>query len=198
MDKFIVGLTGGIASGKTVISDRLKSRGLTVIDADEISREVTANGGLAEKALKKEFPQAYEGGTLDRTLLRSEVFASEEKLAKLNAITHPLIRKQIFEEIAKSPEKTVVLVVPLLFETGYDAHCDYIVTVVASERTRIKRIINRNNSITDGVAKSMINAQISDSERMAKSHEIIVNDGSLDDLIEKADALYDKIKVIAK
>lgn len=198
MDKFIVGLTGGIASGKTVVSDHLKSRGLTIIDADEVSREITADGGLAEELLKKEFPQAYASGTLNRAILRSEVFASDEKLAKLNAITHPIIHDEIVKRIALAPTQPVVLVVPLLFETGYDKECDYIVTVTANENTRIKRIVNRNNSITDGVAKSMINAQTSDSERVAKSHEVIVNDGELADLIKKADALYNKIKSFAK
>ena len=198
MEKFIVGLTGGIASGKTVVSDHLKSRGLTVIDADEISREITANGGDAEELLKKEFPDAYASGSLNRAILRSEVFADEKKLATLNAITHPIIHAKIAQTIKNSPEKIIILVVPLLFETGYDNDCDYIVTVTADKNTRIKRIMNRNNSITEGVAKSMIDAQLSDSERAKKSHEINENNGDLTQLLEKADLLYDKIQVLAK
>ena len=197
MNKFIVGLTGGIASGKTAVSDMLKEKGLPVIDADIISREITADGGKAEDKLKNAFPFAYVNGKLDRKILREEVFANPDQLERLNAITHPLIRAEINQKIAQTPEKVVILVVPLLFETGYDRDCDYIVTVVADEKTRINRIKNRNNSITDKVARSMIESQLTDEIKIKGANEVIYNDGDLNELKIKVDELFARIEKLA-
>ena len=198
MSKFIVGITGGIASGKTAVSDMLKSRGFAVVDADEISREITSSGGIALPEIKKAFPNAFMGENLNREVLREEVFNNKEKLNKLNAIMHPLIHRLVFEKIEELNDEIIILVVPLLFETGYDKDCDYIVTVVSDEKTRINRIKDRNNSITDGVAKSMIKSQYSDGIKVAKSNTVINNDGDLIQLRQKVDELEGKIKAICE
>lgn len=178
MAKFVVGITGGIASGKTVISDEIKRLGGYTVDADIVAREVVAPGTQGEELLRAAFPSAFTDGGLDRARLRSEVLSDKERLQVLNGITHPLIEKEVERRIA-AHDGVVYLIVPLLFETGYDGKCDYILTVTAPEETRIERIKSRNTTVTDEQARAFISAQASDEERISRSDEVIVNDGSV-------------------
>lgn len=197
MSKFVVGITGGIASGKTTVSDMLASFGARVIDADIISREVIATGTDGEKMLKKAFPKAYKTGELNRVVLREIVFSSDVEREKLNAITHPLVEKEIIRLIENATE-TVYVVVPLLFETGYDKYCDYIVTVTANEGERIRRLKLRNNTINDDVARKIIASQCCDDERVKRSDEVIVNDGEIGEIEKKVRKLYEDMKTRSK
>lgn len=191
---YVIGITGGIAGGKTAVSDMLARKGEQIIDADVISREVTEPGTKGERLLKEAFPEAFEGGSLDRGRLREIVFADEKKLQKLDEITHPLIREEIEKRIAETDCEQVYLVVPLMFESGFDALCDYIVTVVSDEDKRIKRLKARNNSITDELAERIVHSQVSECERVTRADGVIVNNDSRERLEERVNEFYEEIK----
>ena len=191
---YVIGITGGIAGGKTAVSDMLAKKGEQIIDADVISREVIEPGTKGERLLKEAFPEAFEGGSLDRGRLREIVFADEKKLQKLDEITHPLIREEIEKRIAETYREQVYLVVPLMFESGFDALCDYIVTVVSDEDKRIKRLKARNNSITDELAERIVHSQVSECERVTRADGVIVNNDSRERLEERVNEFYEEIK----
>jgi len=191
---YVIGITGGIAGGKTAVSDMLAKKGEQIIDADVISREVIEPGTKGERLLKEAFPEAFEGGSLDRGRLREIVFADEKKLQKLDEITHPLIREEIEKRIAETDCEQVYLVVPLMFESGFDALCDYIVTVVSDEDKRIKRLKARNNSITDELAERIVHSQVSECERVTRADGVIVNNDSRERLEERVNEFYEEIK----
>lgn len=191
---YVIGITGGIAGGKTAVSDMLAKKGEQIIDADVISREVIEPGTKGERLLKEAFPEAFEGGSLDRGRLREIVFADEKKLQKLDEITHPLIREEIEKRIAETDREQVYLVVPLMFESGFDALCDYIVTVVSDEDKRIKRLQARNNSITDELAERIVHSQVSECERVTRADGVIVNNDSRERLEERVNEFYEEIK----
>lgn len=191
---YVIGITGGIAGGKTAVSDMLAKKGEQIIDADVISREVTEPGTKGERLLKEAFPEAFEDGSLDRGRLREIVFADEKKLQKLDEITHPLIREEIEKHIAETDREQVYLVVPLMFESGFDALCDYIVTVVSDEDKRIKRLKARNNSITDELAERIVHSQVSECERVTRADGVIVNNDSRERLEERVNEFYEEIK----
>ena len=191
---YVIGITGGIAGGKTAVSDMLAKKGEQIIDADVISREVTEPGTKGERLLKEAFPEAFEDGSLDRGRLREIVFADEKKLQKLDEITHPLIREEIEKRIAETDREQVYLVVPLMFESGFDALCDYIVTVVSDEDKRIKRLKARNNSITDELAERIVHSQVSECDRVTRADGVIVNNDSRERLEERVNEFYEEIK----
>lgn len=191
---YVIGITGGIAGGKTAVSDMLAKKGEQIIDADVISRKVIEPGTKGERLLKEAFPEAFEGGSLDRGRLREIVFADEKKLQKLDEITHPLIREEIEKRIAETDREQVYLVVPLMFESGFDALCDYIVTVVSDEDKRIKRLKARNNSITDELAERIVHSQVSECERVTRADGVIVNNDSRERLEERVNEFYEEIK----
>jgi dephospho-CoA kinase len=138
-------------------------------------------------------------GPLIVVVVGNAVFSDEAKLKRLNEITHPIIEKVIFDKIREYNGSIVFLVVPLLFEAGYDKYCDYIVSVISSESERIERLKKRNNTVTDEAARGIINAQTDDEQTKARSNEVIVNDGSLSDLEAKVTEFYHKIiKMSAK
>lgn len=193
-EKFVVGLTGGIASGKSAVSGFLgEEPGITVIDADVVSREIYKNSDVGT-AILREFPECEENGEINRRKLRS-VFADPEKTTKLNSITHPAIIGECKRRIAGA-RGIVLFVVPLLFETGMDKICDATVVVVADKKTRIKRLLNRDN-IDEETAENMMQRQWEDGERIKKADFIIENDGDISDLKKKTLLLLTEIRKIA-
>jgi dephospho-CoA kinase len=126
--------------------------------------------------------------------MREATFSDENLRAKLNAITHPLIFNAVQNKIKDSSAPIIILVVPLLFETGSEKQCHYVVTVSADEKTRIKRVMERNNSITEEVAKAIISSQMSDDERNARADKIIYNNGTQQELEKEVELLYYEIK----
>ncbi|MBQ7224843.1 MAG: dephospho-CoA kinase [Clostridia bacterium] len=194
MKPFVVGLTGGIASGKSAVSNRLGELGFEIVDTDVISREVIAPGTQGEKLLKTMFPFAFVDGKFDRKIMREATFSDENLREKLNAITHPLIFNAVNNKIQNSSAPIIILVVPLMFETGSEKQCDFVVTVSADEKTRINRVMERNNSITEEIAKAIIASQMSDSERNARADKIIYNDGTRGELDAQVEELYYEIK----
>lgn len=191
-NKHIVGLTGGIASGKSEVSEIFASLGAYIIDADIISREVIAPNSEGEKELKKAFPFAYAGGYLDRKVLKEAVFSDKEKLLRLNTITHRLIFAEINKRIEKSDNEFILVVVPLMYETGFDEYLDCIINVSADLDVRIERLKKRDN-IDDCLAMKIIRSQLSDEERERKADYIIRNNADLGELKRAVTEIYEKI-----
>ncbi len=145
----IVGLTGGIASGKSTVAEFFRQKGIPVVDADEISRAVTEPDAEGAKAIEENFGnEMFVLKCLDRKKLAAYCFANKERTEKLNSVLHPIIIKEMLrqtEEYEKAGAKTVIWDVPLLFETGLDRYCNKIIAVVCNENTRILRAQKRSD-----------------------------------------------------
>lgn len=174
----IIGLTGGIGSGKTVATNALRGAGYTVIDADEASRTLFAHGSDGEKELAAAFPEATTGGVLDRTALRLIISRDDAERTRLNAITHPRITSYIRELLAASTT-SVVLSAPLLFESGLNDCCDLTVCITCPLADRIKRIVERDG-MTEQAARDLAATQLSDEERIRRSDIAISSDSDIE------------------
>ena len=193
----IIGLTGGIGSGKSTVSEYLsKNMGLTIIDADQIARDVTRPGQETLLKLREAFGSEIinDDGTLDRRKLAGIAFQSDEKKKLLEKITHSAIREEIncrLRTSAAKHENAVVLDVPLLMESGIDGLCDTVWVVTTAKDVRIERISARDG-ITKEEINARINAQISDRERFARADEIIDNSGDKEALYREIERLIKK------
>lgn len=190
--KRVVGLTGGIASGKSEVSKIFSDLGAYIIDADVISREVVAPGTEGERLLKELFSEAFFSDGLNRKVLREIVFSDAEKLKKLNSVTHGLILGEIKRRIESIESGFVLVVIPLLFELGLEKDFESVICVTSSLETRIDRFIKRDN-IDKKLALEMIDNQLSDFEREKKSDYIIRNDGGIEELRNSVKEVYEKI-----
>lgn len=170
---YVVGITGGIASGKTVATNALAAAGFDIIDADEIARAITAQSAV-ERLLAAQFPDANVGGSLDRRRLREIISTDGSARERLNAMTHPLILSEIERQISVA-RGNVVLSAPLLFETGLDRLCAATVCVTCPYETRLNRLVARDG-VTRKAAADMISAQMPDDERIAKADFAINSD----------------------
>ena len=183
----VLGITGGIATGKTAVSNILQEMGFDIIDMDIISREVIELPEVI-KMLTKEFgTDILTNGSIDRKKLRNAVFDSSEKVNKLNSIMHPAIikiSKEKIEHLKSMKKKLIIVVIPLLFEVNLEYLVDKILLVAASREKQTERIIKRDNTNkTD--AENIINSQMPLDEKRKKSDFIIENNGSLSELREK-------------
>ncbi|OWS70645.1 dephospho-CoA kinase [Polynucleobacter aenigmaticus] len=194
----LIGLTGGIGSGKTAISDLLGALGAGIIDTDLISHQITAPGGkaipLITKAFGAEFINAQ--GALNRPKMRTLVFEDPQARQILEQITHPLIRQETAKkafELVKLGVPYLVFVVPLLIESGsWTKLIDYLVVVDCPEETQIERVMHRNN-MTRSEVENILKAQTSRDTRLAAANAVIQNQGSLDELKPEVLILHQKI-----
>ena len=193
----VIGLTGGIASGKSTISSILKAVGWPVIDADLIARQIVMPGSKGLEQIVNRFgPQMLNSdGTLDREKLGKTVFDDPKKLSDLDKIEHPLIQEAIdsqLDEFKKQHLPVVVLDVPLLFETGMDEECDLTVLAVVDQATQLKRLMKRDQiSKMDAVKK--ISSQMSLKEKMQRADVIIDNNGTLEQTRSQVAELVDRV-----
>jgi dephospho-CoA kinase len=198
---YLIGLTGGIASGKTVVASRLAEHGAIHIDADKLARQVVEPGQPALSELAAEFgPDIIASdGSLDRAALGAMVFGNPERLAKLNAITHPAVRELTSKLIAQAdeadPHAIVVYDVPLLVEASIDKlhPFDLIVVVHANNETRLERLVTLRGLSRDE-AVHRLNSQATDTDRLAIADVVIDSNGTLDETLEQADALYERAR----
>jgi len=192
-----VGLTGGIASGKSTVSELLAGFGAVIVDSDKIAREVVEPGtpGLAQ--VVAEFGPAVltESGALDRAKVGEIVFADEGARGRLNAIVHPLVgaRSAELEEAGRAAGKLVVNDIPLLVEVGYAPFFDEVIVVDVPVETQVERAIARGMTEID--ARARIAAQASREERLAAATYVIDNTGTLDDLRKRVREIYDALAV---
>lgn len=185
-DPYLVGLTGGIASGKTTVSRMLAMQGVCVIDADEISRALTAPGGEALEPIREAFGHGvFAGdGALDRAKLAAIVFEDEGERRRLERILHPMVQKHAVDLIQAQGEMGAALCVlsaPLLFETGMDALCDEVWVVTLEPETQLMRLMQRDHMPRED-AQARIDAQLSKQERERRADVLIKNDRAEADL----------------
>ena len=183
----LIGLTGGIGSGKTAVSDLLGGHGAGIIDTDKISHQITAADGTAIPLITKAFGAEFidPQGALDRPKMRSVVFKDPSARQVLERITHPLIQEETAKqalELAKSGVPYLVFVVPLLIESGFWTKLiDYLVVVDCLEETQIQRVMHRNN-MTRSDVENILKVQTSRNTRLTLANAVIENQGSLDEL----------------
>lgn len=189
--RFTVGLTGGIASGKSLVADRLASLGAAVVDTDVISREQTAAGMPALAEIGRQFgAELIRGdGTLDRAGLREQVFADPAARKRLEAILHPRIRKAAWERAGRTAGSYLVMVVPLLVETGFTDGIDRVLVIDAPRKLQIGRLRERDG-VTRAQALAILASQASRRQRRAVADDVILNDGTRRRLIGKVDELH--------
>jgi dephospho-CoA kinase len=188
----LIGLTGGIGAGKSAVSARLAELGAIVIDADALAREVVEPGtdGLAEVVAEFGPDVLTAAGALDRPALGRLVFADPERRQALEHIIHPRVRARSAEIIASAPADAVVVNdVPLLVETGQAKNFPLVIVVLASEQTRVDRLV-RDRAMSEQDARARIAAQATDEQRRAVADVVIVNDGTLDELKIAVDAAW--------
>jgi dephospho-CoA kinase len=199
----LVGLTGGIGSGKTAVSDFLAQMGAGIIDTDLIAHQITAPGGIAISPIQAKFGSEFiePGGALDRAKMRALVFGSPDARRSLEEITHPLIRQETLrqaKELASTGVPYLVFVVPLLIESGsWVGQIDYLVVVDCPEETQIQRVMQRSN-ISRIEVEGILNAQASRQERLRLANAVIENQGSLAELKLAVEQLHQKILGIKK
>ena len=197
MSSFIVGLTGGIASGKSEVSRRFEALGIAVADADVAAREVVAIGSPGLAAIAELFGAEVlqADGSLDRAYLRQRVFANPDERRALEAITHPAIRARVRSLCEAAPSPYAIAAIPLLTEAGGRSTYPWlqrILVVDTPEEVQHARLLSRD-SIDAALAERMIQAQASRTQRLALADDVIINDGHPDALqvhIEALDARY--------
>ena len=197
---FLVGLTGGIAAGKSTVAQHLTSLGALEIDADKLAREVVEPGTPALAQIAAEFGASVlnEDGSLNRKALGEIVFSDPAKRLKLEAITHPAVKALSAQRVAENSEfEVVVYNVPLLVEAKVDLPFDFVITVEAPEKEQIKRLIE-NRGMTTEAAKSIIAAQASPAQRANASDLIISSNQPLVLMLKDVDAAYRQILQLAE
>ncbi len=200
MSTFIVGLTGGIASGKSEVSRRFEALGITVADADIAAREVVATGSLALEQIAARFgtDMLLADGSLDRARLRAHVFADAEERKALEAITHPAIRARLREVCESASSPYAIAAIPLLAEAGGRATYPWLHRVLVTDvpaAVQHARLLRRDN-IDETLATRMIAAQANREQRLALADDVIVNDGhpaQLQPQVEALDRLYRRL-----
>jgi len=197
-DPFVIILTGGIASGKTAVSDRFAALGVPVIDTDIIAREVVAPGTPALKEVVDAFgPDILDAsGSLDRMRMRGIVFSNPISKQKLEAILHPAIAASVREKISVLTSDYCILVVPLLVESGSYQWADRVLVVDVSEETQVTRVMARDIS-TREQAQAIINSQASRAERLALADDVIDNSGDLGALDAEVARLHHRYRELA-
>ncbi|UKE70329.1 dephospho-CoA kinase [Xanthomonas cerealis pv. cerealis] len=201
MSDFIVGLTGGVASGKSELSRRFEARGIVVADADVAARAVVAPGhpALAQIVTRFGTQLLREDGNLDRAALRQRIFEDPVARRDLEAITHPAIRTLLQRACREAASPYAVAAIPLLTEVGARAAypwLDRIVVVDAPEATQHARLIQRDG-ISAELAQRMIAAQATRAARLAIADDVVVNDGDAERLQDAADALDRHYRALA-
>ena len=198
---YLIGLTGGIASGKTAVSRRLAEHGAIHLDADKLARDVVEPGTPALAAIVERFGAGVltQDGTLDRPALGAIIFSDDQARLDLNAITHPAVgrlgKRLIAEATEANPRAIIVYDVPLLLEASRQEdyyRFDYIVVVEAAAQTRVQRLVTLRGMPEDEALRR-ISSQSTDAERRAIADLVIDSNGTLDDTLRQADELWENV-----
>ncbi|WP_230969594.1 dephospho-CoA kinase [Nitrogeniibacter aestuarii] len=189
----VIGLTGGIGSGKSAAADRFADRGAAVVDSDLIAHQLTAAGGAAIEPIRQAFGNEVitAEGALDRGIMRALAFEQPEARKRLEAILHPMIRAESERQCQTANAPYVMLVVPLLIESGvFRERCQRIVVVDCPESVQVERVKARSG-LSDAQVRAIMDAQISRHDRLAAADDIIDNSGDLDALFVQVDRLHE-------
>ncbi len=186
-----VGITGGIGSGKTALTDWLAGKGIVIVDADLASRTIVAPGQPALREIADTFGSEYlqHDGQLDRAALRTLVFSDEEKRRQLERITHPRIREELARQMDSADSTYVVLSSPLLLESGQSSMVDLSVVVDVPEDTQIQRTMARDHNSRE-LVEGIMAAQLDRDTRISRADIVIDNSGSLEALHERGEILH--------
>ncbi|MBC9073502.1 dephospho-CoA kinase [Thauera sp. CAU 1555] len=197
---YVVGLTGGIGSGKTAVADGLGRLGAALVDTDLIAHTLTAPGGAAMAEIETAFGPAViaADGSLDRAAMRALAFSDPAARGRLEAILHPLIRSESARQCAAAQAPYVVLVVPLLVESGnWRERCDRLCVVDCPESLQIERVRARS-ALPEAQIRAIMAAQASRAERLAVADDVIDNSGPLAELTPRIEALHRRYLALAK
>ncbi|KAA0251221.1 MAG: dephospho-CoA kinase [Acidobacteria bacterium] len=194
-----VGLTGGLASGKSTVAARLAGLGIPVLDADRVVHDLYRPGGEGARAVAEEFGPAVlaADGSVDRARLAARAFPDPSAVARLNARVHPLVvaaQARWFEELARRGEPLGVVEATLLVESGGRGRYDVLVAVSAPEEVRLDRALARSPGATRDELRARLRAQLPESERNAACDVVIRNEGSREELLAEADRLAERLR----
>ena len=196
---YLVGLTGGIASGKSFVASLLAEHGASTIDADEVAREVVSLGspGLAAVASAFGPDVILPSGELDRKRLGDVIFSDPESRLRLEAILHPLIKIRTTELINSQSSEIVVYSVPLLVEAKVDYPFDSVITVEAGQENQIERLV-KSRSLAQDEAKKRVSAQTTEAKRVERANFVIDSSGSKEETKKQVDAIWQLLVTAAK
>ena len=192
--KFVVGLTGGIGSGKSAAAEEFAKLGATVVDTDVISHELTEKGGAAIADIERLFGSEFldAAGGMDRKKMRDHVFADPAAKRALEALLHPMIREESARRIAAATGPYVVHVVPLLIESpDYRRRVDRVLVIDCPEQTQLERVRARS-ALSEAEVRAIMRGQLPRAERLAAADDVIDNHGSRDALRKQVAALHQK------
>lgn len=196
---FVVGITGGIGSGKTAVTDHLETFGIVVVDADKAARVVVEPGTPALAEIAEHFGSEIllDDGALNRAALRELVFKDSAQRKILEGITHPRIREEIARQLSAATSPYVVLSSPLLLESGQHSFADYVVVVDVPEAVQVDRTMRRDDN-SESLVKQIMAAQLDRQTRLSRADEAISNDGTLEALHTEVEALHKRLLDRAK
>lgn len=197
--KLVVGVTGGIGSGKTTVAKLFETLGAGLVDTDEIAHELTRPGQPAVEQIRKQFGQDYldADGALNRARMRALVFSDAQARARLEAILHPLIRAAAQVRVDSSPAAYVLLIVPLLVETGsYRGQLRRILVIDCDEELQVTRVMRRGG-LSEQQARAIIASQATREQRLAAADDVITNNEGLAELAEQVRWLHARYLKIA-
>jgi len=189
---YAIGLTGGIGSGKTTVANLFATHGIAIIDTDAIAHSITAPNGAAMPAIRREFGDTFVApdGSLDRARMRDAVFTDDAARARLEAITHPLIRTECERAASDAQGPYLIFVVPLLVESGkWRERVQRVLVVDCTEQTQIARVMSRNGFTRDQV-QAIMARQASRAQRLAAADDVIDNDAQHAPLAPQVDRLH--------
>lgn len=194
----VVALTGGVASGKTAVSDRFADLGVPIVDTDVLAREVVAKGSGGLAAIKAAFgtEMMTAEGTLDRSALRRKIFDEPGARTRLEDILHPRIAELARRRLGSLQATYALLVVPLLVESGLFSDADRVLVIDVPKQVQVERLMQRDGS-TQAQAEAMLAAQASREQRLARADDVIENTGTLDELNARVDELDRKYREMA-
>ncbi|EEZ83332.1 dephospho-CoA kinase [Vibrio alginolyticus] len=196
----VIGLTGGIASGKTTVANLFKQQfKIDIVDADIVAREVVEPGTPGLNAIIEHFGHdiVREDQTLDRAKLREKIFSNSDEKAWLNALLHPIIREKMIEDLQQVTSEYALLVVPLLVENKLDSLCDRVLVVDVEPNTQISRTMKRDNVSEDQV-RAILASQASREQRLALADDVVKNNPGDPDLLLQITDLHEKYLAMCK
>ena len=193
-----IGLTGGLGCGKTTVANLFAAKGVPVLDADQIARELVEPGQPALAAIVREFGEEFlEAGQLNRVRLREVVFQCPERKRQLESILHPMVFDAMQRQLATLRSDYCILCIPLLFETKQQAFVDRILVIDCPVELQYERVKNRDGLEMAEIGR-IIQSQVSRQERLAAATEVIENSGHMEQLVEQVEKLHRMYRTLAR